>query len=1028
MIRFDDCALVKFLKKGGGEYSGKLKELIDEVKSLLNATGHTFPHYTSHTAEHSEGIVVRLSQILFKGAAKACAAKELNALEAYILIVAAFLHDIGMVVAEEEKLRLLGSKEWTDWIAADEARRGQLAKIPAAVLSGAGAPDFKAQYEDHRRLRFLIAEYFRERHHLRSARMTLTLHKDLGRFAYGDEILARTISDVCLGHGLRRTDLDDETRFPTLRTVRETPVNVRFLAILLRIGDLLDVSAKRACSHLRHLASPLPDSSVAHWTQYERIEHQAFSPAAIEIRASCETAEEHRLLRDWCQWIVDEVTNAPNLLAGGERHNDWRPPRASIDGAKPTIVIRPSETAKYKPYDWRFTFDEEAVLDRLIHDAYNDPAVFVRELAQNAFDATRCRVANELTQAAPHQNIDPQHAPREIREKYGIAISWVYAGKADATEEDQKDVIISVKDRGVGMTIDVIRQYLLQVGRSYYTSAEFRRAYSFVPTSRFGIGFLSAFAVSNDIVVDTLSGSPGAEPIRLRLTGKRNYVAVERSDRAEVGTTMSVRINAHRLPGIFSAQPAAEEFLRVCRELFVAVEFPIEIVTPVRSVMIFPDPSKGETFEVPHPDPAEGKIVLRHVDVNATHVRARFYWLSLVASTGPERPDLGQFFLSERFRELYPWFKIPLLPPTWQSFHGVSTSFAGSRPEFSSRPFAEGGFDVTQIDWRGNAKTSLSRSNLRFPRDTLNEVLDKATAAVFSISMQKNVSPKKQEEYLLISRIIERKSPFDYNWRRSVAILLNNRSAIRLVGNEGPVYCTANECKAREIILEEIATWYHSEFFSKKPPKCTFDGTGLHKRIYGDCLVVPAHGRLRPGSTLRSEILSARSAIAIEEAPWGGHCIRWRRSEEAELRNKKSASSFTQSNDVIVSPFDGSQEFQSKLLFYFYDSVKKTRKWALNERHSVVHFLKALSSISRSPEFDPAPWCGALLKALTIGEFENVKEDNLSRFFDIHRTLMAGIGGRAYLPKLSVTLDDFFDLDVIHRMPSGTPANNPRMK
>src|SRR3989304_917417 len=47
----------------------------------------------------------------------------------------------------------------------------------------------------------------------------------------------RTIADVCIAHGLRHRELDDPERFPDRRDVRGQPTNVRFLAIMLRLGD-----------------------------------------------------------------------------------------------------------------------------------------------------------------------------------------------------------------------------------------------------------------------------------------------------------------------------------------------------------------------------------------------------------------------------------------------------------------------------------------------------------------------------------------------------------------------------------------------------------------------------------------------------------------------------------------------------------------------------------------------------------------------------------------------------------------------
>src|SRR5262249_10687018 len=151
-----------------------------------------------------------------------------------------------------------------------------------------------------------------------------------------------TIANVCIAHGLRTFELDDPERFPDRRDIRGQPTNVRFLATVLRLGDLLDMSNDRACPVLLNAACPLPGDSLAHWTQYRRIHHRLTSPDRIEITAECETQDEHRVLQDWCQWIVDETKASRHLMSRSLRHRDWQIPFAEMEGPSASIVIRPA--------------------------------------------------------------------------------------------------------------------------------------------------------------------------------------------------------------------------------------------------------------------------------------------------------------------------------------------------------------------------------------------------------------------------------------------------------------------------------------------------------------------------------------------------------------------------------------------------------------------------------------------------------------------------------------------------------------
>src|SRR5262249_17050273 len=143
-----------------------------------------------------------------------------------------------------------------------------------------------------------------------------------------------------------------------------------------------------------------------------------------------------------------------------------------------------------------------------------DMTVFVRELIQNALDASRCSLVLRYKQNGEPQPAWLPDAPEELRAKWPVHITLKEVAVEDSISgqtEPQQTVII--EDNGIGMSRDIIQKYLLQIGRSFYTSQDFRRTYGFVPTSRFGLGFLSVFAVSDRITVDTLSELPGNEPI-----------------------------------------------------------------------------------------------------------------------------------------------------------------------------------------------------------------------------------------------------------------------------------------------------------------------------------------------------------------------------------------------------------------------------------------------------------------------------------------------------------------------------------
>jgi molecular chaperone HtpG len=577
-------ALTKWLKVKSPDYCGKLSERREVISGWLSYIPQSFPHYTRHTIEHSEKIIEQISKILFEDDDSPEPSTPLTGVEGYILCAAAMLHDSGMVVSDSEKASLLASESWTKWTSegtgAERWKRiGELRSSPEP--NDPAVRNFLADVQ----VRFLIAEFVRARHHERSGQLLLQSENALARADFGDMVLLRTIADVCVAHGIDNAALNDNETYPVNRDIRSEKVDVRWLAILLRLGDLLDMDSDRACPILLNAACPLPAESRAHWTQYRRIVHRATTPQAIEIVAACENQEEHRVLADWCAWIKTEAESASRLLAGSPRHSNWKAPKAEIgDGRE--IVIRPSASATYIPSNWRLVLDEGAVLNRLINSTYAHPLAFVRELIQNAVDATRCQLAADLKKIGDEYPTHPVELPVEMRGKYPIRISLRrLAIASELSEQTEQVCALSVADDGIGMDRSIVEKYFLQVGRSYYATPEFRRQYSFLPIGRFGVGFLSVFSASDHVTVNTRS-ERDADGLRLTLTGPRNYLLLSKAANYRRGTTVEVRL---RSPIDDAALVNAVTMW--CKR----IEFPIVVSTDSTEKTIYAeDPAKFE--------------------------------------------------------------------------------------------------------------------------------------------------------------------------------------------------------------------------------------------------------------------------------------------------------------------------------------------------------------------------------------------------------------------------------------------------
>jgi len=182
---------------------------------------------------------------------------------------------------------------------------------------------------------------------------------------------------------------------------------------------------------------------------------------------------------------------------------------------------------------------------------YSDHEIFLRELISNAVDAT--------------QKLKTLSSLGEAKGDLG-----------DLTIEvklDKEKKAISVSDKGIGMTAMEVDKYLNQVALS--GAEEFVNKYKGQNENniigKFGLGFYSAFMVSEKVEVLTKSYNQDAPAVRWECDGSPEYI-LEDSDKTERGTDVVLYINSE-----------SEEFLdagrlqailkKFCRFLPVPVKF-----------------------------------------------------------------------------------------------------------------------------------------------------------------------------------------------------------------------------------------------------------------------------------------------------------------------------------------------------------------------------------------------------------------------------------------------------------------------
>ncbi|MEL6108380.1 MAG: HSP90 family protein [Planctomycetota bacterium] len=158
-----------------------------------------------------------------------------------------------------------------------------------------------------------------------------------------------------------------------------------------------------------------------------------------------------------------------------------------------------------------FQVDLRGVIDLLSDHLYSGPQVYIREVLQNAVDAIVAR-----------RQLQPDHVG-------SIRLELVTAEGAPPT--------LVIHDDGIGLTSDEVHQFLATIGQS--SKRDQLTGDDFI--GQFGVGLLSGFVVSEEIVVITRSIQPDAATVQWKGRADGTYTLGQLELDAEPGTQVYLR-------------------------------------------------------------------------------------------------------------------------------------------------------------------------------------------------------------------------------------------------------------------------------------------------------------------------------------------------------------------------------------------------------------------------------------------------------------------------------------------------------
>ena len=475
---------------------------------LLKNVVIQYPHFSMHDASHSDTVISNIEMLLGERV------KNLSPTDTWLLLHAAYAHDLGMVIqwkALEDTWTQPSFQEELDHLETfsdnDLCKAVQFIRSTHSLKSERTWPLKASRY-----VRLINAAIFRGKHAQTSQEYidysSPEFGLDLGHNGMIQSRIIKLLGQICMLHTMPLNhvmSLDPDTN-----GYKSDYAHPRFIAMMLRLGDLLDIDNGRFNTGSIAVAGGLPEASRSHYEKHEATTHILITPSEICFRSNCPDNASYLEARTFVNWLEQEVNFltinwskiAPDDLGGYAPHFDNK--ELLIDGVPDIEGVA----------GLKLTISQEKAF-QIIEGAsiYDDSLVFLREVLQNALDATKLQLWNDLCDdtymawmgsldKARLQTLQPYDIDQKIYDNYPITV--------EVSTIDDNHIKIQVTDRGTGIAVEDFKR-MCNVGESFESCKQLRNTINEMPnwlrpTAGFGIGLQSIFLVADKFTIDTCTG------------------------------------------------------------------------------------------------------------------------------------------------------------------------------------------------------------------------------------------------------------------------------------------------------------------------------------------------------------------------------------------------------------------------------------------------------------------------------------------------------------------------------------------
>mgnify|MGYP002774940929 CR=1 FL=1 len=494
-----------------------------------------FPHYSEHSHEHSEHIISAIEKLLGRERIE-----KLLPADTWMLLVCAYMHDLGMLVQEKELELDWQTEEFQEHIhncmkSSDEELKKAALNITSIDWTD-NIPSWPVYV--YRDVILLASEFYRSKHPERAkilpqrAELKQALNSVMSGEGKIPQRIQETVEKICFSHGIS-FDKMIYLLEPT-DSLLGYVFHPRFIAALLCVGDLCDLDNGRFNTMAIEVFGGLTKSNLVHYYKHESVTSFVIQKDMISVNFNIQNKRIKKEiknkstfrefadndLQDFCDSILLETQNwigwMIDIVENIKLHwNEFD--FFDIEALTPTlnykILVEGNETISSKK-NMRFSFSNEKAYELIEgYNFYNNSFVFVRELLQNSIDALKKQfwldiLSGRWNQLLKHLEIDGRIDYTKIQ-PYDFSEKQVYDYYQIKiyVEYNEKNPFASfvIEDNGIGISKEDVEERIINTGiHNDIHDDIFKEMPEWLkPTSAFGIGLHSVFAVTDNLFVQT---------------------------------------------------------------------------------------------------------------------------------------------------------------------------------------------------------------------------------------------------------------------------------------------------------------------------------------------------------------------------------------------------------------------------------------------------------------------------------------------------------------------------------------------